>query len=220
MTGINAKADRIYTTGSLLLASASPRRAMILGQAGLAFSICPAADVEGEAQAVTNDPALFAVELAISKALAVERLEPGGFVLGADTVVVLGDRMLGKPHDDAEAFEILRLLRGRAHLVITGVAVAGPAGVITGSKTTIIRLRRYTNGEISEYVQTGSPLDKAGAYGIQDRVFAPAETVTGCYLNVVGLPLCLTLDLLDQAGAIARSNKKWPKCTRALAFAE
>ena len=89
-----------------------------------------------------------------------------------------------------------------------------------GAKTTIVRFRRYSDGELDRYVRDGSPMDKAGAYGIQDSEFAPAGAVTGCYLNVVGLPLCLALALLHEAGALPEGPERWPRCVPSLAGGE
>ena len=130
---------------------------------------------------------------------------------------MLDGRLLGKPADGAEAREMLRSLRGRAHTVVTGVAVAGPGGVVSGAKATIVRFRGYSDEEIEEYVRGGSPMDKAGAYGIQDREFAPAAAVTGCYLNVVGLPLCLAGELLREAGALPEGAEERLECVASLA---
>jgi len=201
----------------LFLASASPRREAILRRAGFRFTVAPAPHAE-EAQARGGTaPETVARALAVQKAAAAARHHPDAFVLGADTVVALGGVLLGKPADASEAGAMLRRLSGRAHAVVTGVAVAGPDGVLSGAKTTIVRFRRYSDREIEAYVLTGSPMDKAGAYGIQDRDFAPAAAATGCYLNVVGLPLCLTVDLLLEAGALREAPGRPPRCLASLA---
>lgn len=122
-------------------------------------------------------------------------------MLGADTVVVLDDVILGKPADDADATAMLAALRGRAHRVLTGVALA-VAGEIAWSSVveTTVWMRAYGADEVERYVRSGRPLDKAGAYGIQDTDFRPVERIAGCFANVVGLPLCevrLALNALD-----------------------
>lgn len=112
-------------------------------------------------------------------------------VLAADTVVVLGGEILGKPRDGAVATAMLGALRGRAHRVLTGVALAAGGKIVWSSvvKTTV-RMRAYSADEVERYVQSGRPLDKAGAYGIQDADFRPVAGIEGCFTNVVGLPLC------------------------------
>ena len=207
-----ALARPVRTAAPLILASASPRRAAILRRAGFRFTVAPAADVEETQPPDATTPEEAAAALAVGKAALAARDHPGAFVLGADTVVVLDGALLGKPRDAAEAGAMLRSLRGRAHTVVTGVAVASPRGVVSGAKTTIVRFRRYSDAEIDAYVRGGSPMDKAGAYGIQDREFGPAAALTGCYLNVVGLPLCLVVDLLREAGALPERPWEWPRC--------
>ncbi len=137
--------------------------------------------------------------LAEAKALAVAAMRPGCVVLGADTVVALDGQLIGKPRDEREATAMLDRLRGRQHHVITGVALSWRGALTSGVESTAVTMRRYTEHEVRDYVASGSPLDKAGAYGIQDRPFAPVADYWGCYLNVVGLPLCLTGRLLREA---------------------
>ncbi len=201
---------------SLVLASASPRRIAILNRAGFRFTVAPAERIDEAAIPDRGAPDATATGLAAAKAAEVSEAHPDAYVLGADTVVVLDGKLLGKPRDGDGAKEMLLRLRNRAHTVVTGVAVAGPGGVVAGARTTIVRLRDYSDAEIETYVGGGSPMDKAGAYGIQDREFAPADAFTGCYLNVVGLPLCLTLELLSRSGALLDGTKR-PRCNRALA---
>jgi len=201
----------------IVLASASPRRAAILRRAGFRFTVAPAGSVEETHLSGSAAPEETAAALAVEKAGVAARSDPGAFALGADTMVVLDGRLLVKPVDGAEAREMLRNLRGRAHTVVTGVAVAGPGGVVSGAKATIVRFRRYSDEEIEEYVRGGSPMDKAGAYGIQDGEFAPAAAVTGCYLNVVGLPLCLAGELLREAGALPEGAEGRLECVASLA---
>ena len=210
----------IRVAAPLLLASASPRRAAILRRAGFRFAVVPADDVEETTEQEAATPEATATALAVEKASLIAARHPGAFVLGADTVVVLDGRLLGKPETNSEAAAMLRDLRGRAHAVITGVAVVGPRGVVKGAKTTIVRFRPYSDRELDAYVRGGSPMDKAGAYGIQDSEFAPAAAVAGCYLNVVGLPLCLALALLHEAGALPEGPERWPHCAPPLATGE
>ncbi len=186
----------------LRLASASSRRADILRAAGFDFAVKSAQIDEARLHSRT-DPEAVALDLAKAKAAAVAGREREHVVLAADTVVVLDAEILGKPGSEAQAAEMLRRLRGRSHLVITGVAIDGICGRASGAETTRVEFRELSDGEIDRYVATGSPFDKAGGYGIQDEGLAPAQSVSGCYLNVVGLPMCLAMRLLGRAGAIA-----------------
>ena len=211
------------TASRLVLASASPRRRALMA----AFrepvrTVSPKADEEPRRDSET--PEEFVVRLSAAKAREVSPLIPspstgegqdGGvadvLVIGADTAVVVDRDVLGKPADRAEAVEMLRRLRGRTHRVVTGVTVVdGATGrALSTSRSTDVLMRCYGDDEISAYVDTGSPFDKAGGYAVQDAIFAPAESVNGCYLNVVGLPLCDTLALLAGAGADTDLDAGW-----------
>ena len=175
---------------ALVLASASPRRRALVGELGLPVELRPA-DVP-ESALPGERPEATARRLALAKAEAAARAAGTGVVLGGDTIVVYRGQILGKPADSAEATEMLRRLRDRTHRVITGVALVdlGTGRRLVRSVTTRVRMRDYSDAEIAEYVASGAPLDKAGAYGIQDDPFAPVREIVGCYLNVVGLPLC------------------------------
>jgi septum formation protein len=179
----------------LVLASASPRRRELLAALGVPFTV-RTADVPEELPAHVPAPTL-AEELALAKARAVAQDEPAAVVLGADTIVVLDDRPLGKPEDADEARRMLRALRGRAHEVVTGVAVVAPGGVgRTAHARTLVHMRCYTDAEIEAYIASGDPFDKAGAYAIQHPEFRPVARIEGCYCNVVGLPLWTARRLL------------------------
>ena len=150
-----------------------------------------------------GEPAEAMVErLALLKAKSVAGSLSSGLVVGADSVVVLDGRILGKPRDVDEAKEMLTSLRGREHRVATGVAVvdALQGKELTGSQISVVTMREYSSMEIEAYVASGEPMDKAGAYAVQDRVFRPAARWEGCYPNVIGLPLCLLVDLLKALG--------------------
>jgi septum formation protein len=177
------------SNGRLVLASASERRAALLRAAGYRFRISPASVAETLHPGETASRA--AVRLARLKALEVARRLPSGHVLAADTLVAVGEAILGKPRDRADAARMLRLLSGRTHRVVTGVAVcrAGGSGLRWGRRVTHVRFRRLSREEIAWYVGTGEPLDKAGAYGIQGRAALLVEDVRGSYTNVVGLPM-------------------------------
>jgi septum formation protein len=148
--------------------------------------------------------------LAIEKARAVAPSGAGAVVLGADTIVVIDDEALGKPVDGEEAAAMLRRLRGRAHAVLTGVAVLDVASgaVHAATEHTRVLMARYDDAMVDRYVASGSPLDKAGAYAIQDLGGALVDAVLGSYSNVIGLPLGLTCRLLTAAG-VPVSGPAW-----------
>ncbi len=190
---------------ALLLASGSPRRREILGKLSFPFRIVPAdLDEETFAQAFQGSFPDLVEALAAEKALAVAASEPDfeGLILAADTTVILEDEMLSKPVDSADAGRMLRRLRGRAHQVATGVALYDCRSKVltSGQRCTAVWMRDYSDAEIEAYVATGDPLDKAGAYAVQHERFHPVERVEGCYLTVVGLPLCLVTRLLREHG--------------------
>lgn len=191
----------------LLLASASPRRREILGRLGFPFRIVPA-DLDEEAFAAAFQGSFpdLVEALAAEKALAVAASEPAfaGLILAADTTVILDGEMLSKPVDSADAERMLRRLRGRVHQVATGVALYDCHNhfLTSGQRCTAVWMRAYSDAEIAAYVATGDPLDKAGAYAVQHEIFHPVERVEGCYLTVVGLPLCLVTSLLRGQGLV------------------
>jgi septum formation protein len=145
--------------------------------------------------------------LAEPKARKVAAAYPDAVVLGADTIVVIDGNVLGKPKDQDDAVQMLRRLRGRPHEVLTGVAVIdGPRGLVfTGTEITRVVMARYPDDLIDQYVASGSPFDKAGAYAIQDIDGELVESIAGSYTNVVGLPLGLTARLLVAAGLTVTS---------------
>jgi len=181
----------------LILASASPRRAELLTAAGIAFTTAPA-DID---ERVLPDELAEAhvKRLAEAKARAVAAGHPGALVLGADTVVVLDGRILGKPRDTAEAAEMLRALAGRTHEVWTGVALVSGGGAEVEAACTRVWFTAMTEAEVDAYVATGEPMDKAGAYGIQGRASRYVDRIDGSYTNVVGLPVALVVRLLSAA---------------------
>ena len=175
----------------LLLASQSPRRRELLEQAGITFKA-----VTGTASEETEltDPAQVVKELAARKAQSVFLLHPDDIVLGADTIVALGDEIFGKPEDADEAFEMISGLRRHTHQVYTGCAFVyagrdGTARVITHAEKTDVLVGEITDEEIRAYIATGEPMDKAGAYAIQGRFGQYIRKIDGDYYNVVGLPL-------------------------------
>ena len=189
---------------AIVLASASPRRAALLRQLHIPFEQIVSPEEEPTPRG--RDPEAFTVLSATAKASAVAAL-PGRhgrsvLVIGADTVVCCGDRILGKPGSREDAVRTLRLLAGREHIVCTGVAIVGPAPgrIDTACETSRVRLGAMSEGAIAAYVDSGEPLDKAGSYAIQGRGARFVERVEGCYYNVVGLPLARLCSLLESAG--------------------
>lgn len=184
----------------LILASASPRRKELLREAGYAFEVIPAHVPEDDNPPVMP-PIALAQYLAAVKAQAVGRQHPDAVVLGADTVVAFGEQVLGKPRDADDARKTLTLLAGTTHVVITGVAVVHhAAGLYTSSRIlSAVRMRDLTPREIDAYVATGQWRGKAGGYGIQDDDPFVAR-LSGCYTNIVGLPVPETKRMLERAG--------------------
>lgn len=179
----------------IVLASASPRRREILAAAGIRFRV-RVANVE-EQQSPGEDPEAYARRLAREKAIAVASTEEG-IVLGADTVVVLGQQVLEKPEDEADARRMLSLLAGREHEVITGIAILYEDIEIVDAVRTRVRFLPLTEAEIEEYAASGEPMDKAGAYAIQGLASKFIDHIDGCYSNVVGLPISLVYNHLRE----------------------
>ncbi len=179
-------------TCPFILASSSPRRRVLLSRLGIPFEVDPSQVDERHDQA--SEPGTLVEALALEKAEDVTRRHPDALVLGADTVVVLEDRILGKPVDDREAASMLRSLSGRTHQVYSGIAlVHAPSGRrVAARSATDVTFASLADDEIASYVASGSPRDKAGAYGIQDDAGAWfIEGIRGDYHTVVGLPLRL-----------------------------
>ncbi len=183
---------------SLILASASPRRQEFLRLLGIPFRVHPA-HVD-ETPLPDERPEDLVVRLSRLKAEAVAR-EETGLILAADTIVVLDGRILGKPRDEEDARAMLRALRGRWHQVHTAITLIPDAGSpISLLDTAYVLMRDYTDAEVDAYVATGDPLDKAGAYAIQNTAFAPVARVEGCLATVMGLPIRRLLPLLERFG--------------------
>jgi septum formation protein len=200
----------------LVLASASPRRQELLRNAGIAFVVQPA-DID-ETPREGESPRDCAERLARGKALAVFQTRPADCILGADTIVAVGGRILGKPRDAADAARMLRVLSGRVHEVITGVCLveavgrgqgsgastdAGsvhqePSRLSTASETTLVTMSELSDADIREYIATGEPMDKAGAYAIQGGAARWIPRIEGDYSNVVGLPMALVGRMLER----------------------
>jgi len=185
----------------LILASSSPRRKRLLTQAGVPFRSLASRIREDGAD---GDPAHISISLAEEKALRVCSQVDGSWVLGADTVVVIEERILGKPEDAGEARFMLLQLSGKDHRVITGFALIDPSGGIIHSEaiSTLVRFKTLTDGEIDAYLSTGEPFGKAGSYAIQGIGSFMVEAISGSYTNVVGLPLCALIKALVSVGAL------------------
>ena len=179
----------------LILASQSPRRRDLLGLLRVPFTVLPA-DIDEK-----MDPALPArqevARVSRMKAEATPR-SPGDVVIAADTIVVLEDRVLGKPADRQEAITMLRALSGRDHQVMTGLAVLRDDRTLVCTEITDVHFRPLTEAEILRYVDTGELMDKAGAYGIQGYAAPFVESIRGDYYNVMGLPVCRLWQMLRQ----------------------
>lgn len=185
---------------SLILASGSPRRKELLSGAGLDFTVI-VSDVDEDIP-VKGTPAAHAKHLAEIKAAAVADGNPDSFVIGADTIVVVDGDVLGKPTSERDAEKMLARLSGRAHIVHTGwCIICRKMGIkFSGVEETLVQFKNLSPDEISWYVKTGEPMDKAGAYAIQDKGAALVKSVVGSYTNVVGLPLCEVVEALEREG--------------------
>jgi septum formation protein len=180
----------------IILASRSPRRAELLAAAGISFEVL-AADID-ETPHDNEAPATYVERLAIEKARAVFQLRPEARVLGAATTVTIDGEILGKPVDEADALRMLRLLNGRPHDVHTGVALISAKGVRSAVDTTRVWFDLMTDEDISWYVATGEPVDRAGAYAIQGFASRFIPRIEGSYSNVVGLPVALVSSILSE----------------------
>ena len=186
--------------GKLILASSSPRRAQLLNSLGVDFSIEPSHVLERPH--ADESPADYIIRTARAKAVEVARKHDGGLILGADTEVIVDGVILGKPSDEEDAKRMLRILSGRWHAVMTGIALfdAGSKHEAADYEKTLVRFARLNESEIDWYVNTREPFDKAGGYAIQGLAALFIEEVSGNYHNVVGLPIPLLSRLVKQLG--------------------
>jgi septum formation protein len=184
---------------ALILASSSPRRRELLAQAGYRFTVEPSSI--DETRRPGEEAIRFATRLAREKAAEIFARHASGplLVLGADTVVVCDGEIMGKPVNAADAERMLRLLAGRTHHVVTGVAVVWGAGAEVAAEVTQVTMNTISADEIAAYVAGGEPMDKAGAYAIQGFAGRWIPRINGCYFNVVGLPLALVTSLIEGA---------------------
>ncbi len=182
-----------------MLASNSPRRRQLLALGNWAFSV-KVVDID-ETPLADELPKNYVLRLAQAKALAVsEKTFPENIIIGSDTTVVDGDSILGKPNDARNAESMLKQLRGRTHQVYTGIALyrVQDGKMLTELSITDVLMRNYSNEEITAYIDTGDPMDKAGAYAIQHPEFNPVASKQGCYAGVMGLPMCHVLRALQK----------------------
>ncbi len=187
------------TVPPLVLASASPRRRRLLELTGLAFEVVPS-DIE-ETLGSSEDPGMHVERLAREKARAVAADRPEALIIGADTLVVIDHTALGKPRDEPHAVDTLMQLQGQMHRVETGVAVLAPGGRMESSLVSVhVRFRPFDRRTARQYVATGEPMDKAGAYGIQGYGATLVEWIEGDYFAVMGLPLARLVSLLRAQG--------------------
>ncbi|NMC73850.1 MAG: septum formation inhibitor Maf [Geobacteraceae bacterium] len=193
----------MHESRTIVLASASPRRVELLRSAGISFQVRP-----GEIDETFREgeqPEAHALRLASEKARAVATCNGGRFFIGADTIVVSGGEVMGKPRDAADAERMLNRLSGTAHEVITGFSVfdSGTGREVAEAVTTRVFFKLLRSDEIHDYIATGCPFDKAGAYAIQGKAAYMIRRIEGSYTNVVGLPLCEVVEALRNLGAIA-----------------
>lgn len=191
------------TQEKLILASQSPRREALLKQAGLTFEIL-AANIDEQALALTKDPGSYAQTLSQMKADHIGKSHPNAWIIGADTIVVVDNTVLGKPEDTVSATAMLKTLSNKSHSVFTGITVCNPYKQILVSKTVETRVvfKDLTDQEIQWYTATAEPYDKAGGYGIQGIGAFMVRQITGSYSNVVGLPMCEIIETLNELGII------------------
>ncbi|MCP4682936.1 MAG: septum formation protein Maf [Desulfobacterales bacterium] len=185
----------------LILASASPRRKELLAQLGLPFRAMASNVSEA---GIKGDPSEAACLLAEKKALRIYSETGESWILGADTMVIIDDKILGKPKHEKETKYMLQLLSGREHSVVTGFCLVTPAGKVAHSEAviTMVRVKDLSEREIEAYIDTDEPFGKAGSYAIQGVGAFMIETISGSYTNVVGLPLCVVVKALVLVGAI------------------
>jgi septum formation protein len=192
--------NKLYDRPRLILASKSPRRSDLLEQAGLTFSIIPS-DFD-ESSVTISSPEAYVKTLARSKAVDISKKHPDSWVLGADTIVLIGDQILGKPGSKDEARSMLKQLSGKTHQVITGYCLCRQAQneIIAETVKTDVRFKILRDAEIEWYIQTGEPFGIAGAYAIQGIGTFLVESINGSYTNVVGLPVCEVMEVLVKVG--------------------
>ena len=191
------------SASSLVLASASPRRRDLLRSVGIDFSVVPSCASETEVAGETPQEHVIRLSLEKARAVAGDGNVRGRWFLGSDTIVLRDHTILGKPGSPKEAFAILQSLSGRAHEVISGYALLDRQSRLekSGTVTTVVHFKQLSEEEIHGYITTGESSDKAGAYAIQGIGAFMVKSIEGSYTNVVGLPLCEVVELLESFGA-------------------
>ena len=191
----------------ITLASSSPRRKALLEEIGLSFDICPSNIDEDIKQG--ESPAEHCLRLAEEKAKEAAKNVETGWILGADTIVFIDNRILGKPSNVNEAQEMLTLLRGRCHKVLTAFCLlnASTDATIKRIVESRVKIKNLTDKEIEDYLKTGEPLDKAGAYAVQGIGNFMVESIEGSYTNVVGLPMEELRQALEELGIVSKETK-------------
>ena len=199
--------NRPHNRSGLILASKSPRRSELLEQAGLTFSVIPS-DFDESTVAVST-PESYVISLAKSKALDISQKHPAAWIIGADTIVLIDRKILGKPASINEARDMLQRLSDRTHQVLTGYCICCKKKNRIFSETvkTDVRFKRLNDAEIKWYIQTGEPFDKAGAYAIQGMGTFLVKSINGSYTNVVGLPVCEVIEYLIKEEVIALNRQ-------------
>ena len=189
---------------TIILASASPRRSELMALAGITCLVVPADICEDLLPG--EQPEEHVMRLSHEKAQAVSATAAGRFFIGADTVVVLDDRIMGKPADEEQAFEMLTSLSGQTHVVITGITVTDreKGTFLSRSVRTEVLFKKLTDREIRDYIASGCPMDKAGAYAIQGGAVHFIRSISGSYTNVIGLPMTELYELLQDMQALPK----------------
>ena len=184
---------------SIILASGSPRRKKLLQQIGFTFEVSPA-DIDEGIYKETNSPGEYAQRNAKLKAFEISKKVSHGIIIGADTVVAIDGKVFGKPENNADAVRMLEKLSGCEHTVITALSVIKlpDSKEAADFAATRVKFKSLSDNEINEYVRSGEPMGKAGAYGIQEKGALLVDEIHGCYYNVVGLPLTLLIRLMDE----------------------
>ena len=194
----------------VVLASSSPRRRKLMKALELPVIMFSPSGGEGFVQA-DETPSRFVTRLSLQKSRQAAGEFADAIIVGADTAIVLDGEILGKPSDGIEATQMLARLRGRVHQVVTGVTAldSNSGRMLSTAEVTTVIMRDFLDTEIADYVASGDPMDKAGGYAVQNETFHPALEVKGCYLNVVGLPICEVISLLKGLDVEAKLRGDW-----------
>jgi septum formation protein len=192
---------------NFVLASGSPRRKQLFGLGNWNFEII-VSEVD-ETPLENESPREYVVRLAEAKALAIKsKVKDDAVIIGSDTTVVDGQEILGKPVDEKDAERMLKQLRGKNHQVLTAIAIyrVSDERLVTDLCITDVPMRNYSDVEISDYIKTGDPMDKAGAYAIQRADFHPVQSLSGCHASVMGLPMCHIVRALEQFDIVPNAD--------------